>query len=191
MTDSTPSLRWFVVQARSNFENQVAEALRGRVERLGLTDRFGEILVPSETVVSMKDGQKRTSVRKFFPGYVLVQIAVNDPNGPPDISVDAWHAVKETPKVLGFIGGSADRPLPISDAEAQKILKRTEQAAAKPSPSVLFEQGQAVRITDGPFKDFDGFVESFDAGRLSVRVNVMVFGRATPVEFSTSLVEAA
>lgn len=183
--------RWFIVQSRSNFEKSVAQAIRDRVVQHGLEDQFGEILVPSEEVVEMKDGQKRKSERKFFPGYVLVQIAVVQDGVLPRISNEAWHLVKETNKVSGFIGGNADRPLPIDEKEANRILSRVAVAADKPAPKTLFEVGQTVRVTDGPFNDFNGVVEAVDYDKARVKVAVLVFGRATPLDLAIGQVEAA
>ena len=144
------SKRWYVVQAYSGYEKKVAASLIGRVELHNMEDLFGEILVPTEEVVEIKAGQKRKSERKFFPGYVLVQMELND---------DTWHLVKETPRVLGFIGGKADKPAPISDKEAQAILNRIHDSEEAPRPKTLFEAGEAVRVIDGPFNDFNGVVE--------------------------------
>lgn len=185
------NLRWYVVQARSNFEKSVSKALRERIARMELGSLFGEILVPSEDVVDMKDGQKRKTERKFFPGYVLVQIATEFHDGLPRISSEAWHVVRETPKVSGFIGGVGDRPLPISDQEANRILDRVEAAEKKPTPTRLFEKGQMVRVTEGPFNDFNGVVEDADYDKGTVRVAVLVFGRATAVDFAVGQVEKA
>jgi len=144
------ALRWYVVHAYSNFEHRVKASLAEAIEREGMEDQFGEILVPTEEVVEMRDGQQRRSERKFFPGYVLVQMDLNDAS---------WHLVKGTSKVLGFIGGKSDRPAPISEAEASKILNRIQDGIEKPRPKVLFEVGEVIRVNDGPFKDFNGTVE--------------------------------
>ena len=147
----TVALRWYVVHAYSNFEHKVANVAQGAHQALkGLDDKFGDILVPTEEVVEMRDGQRRNSERKFFPGYVLVQMEMDE---------DTWHLVRETPKVLGFIGGSPEKPAPITDHEANAILRRVEEGAEKPRPKVLFEPGEVVRVTDGPFNDFNGVVE--------------------------------
>jgi transcriptional antiterminator NusG len=138
------ALQWYVVHAYSNFEHKVKESLVERVRRAGLQDKFGEILVPTEEVVEMREGQRRKSERKFFPGYVLVQMEMDD---------ETWHLVKEVPKVLGFIGGSSDKPAPITDKEAQAILNRVQEGVDKPRPKVLFEPGEVVRVTEGPFND--------------------------------------
>ena len=143
------ALHWYVVHAYSGFENQVKRALEDRVARGGMQDLFGEILVPTEEVVEMREGQKRKSERKFFPGYVLVQMEMND---------ETWHLVKDAPKVMGFIGGTSDKPAPISDKEADSILQRVKEGVDKPRPKVLFEPGEVVRVTDGPFNEFNGVV---------------------------------
>ncbi|MFC4729861.1 transcription termination/antitermination protein NusG [Coralloluteibacterium thermophilus] len=185
------SKRWYVVHAYSGFENQVARTLRERVARAGMEDRFGEVLVPTEEVVEMRGGQKRKSERKFFPGYVLVQIQTSEEAGIPRIDDESWHLIKETPKVLGFIGGTADRPLPIKDSEADVILQRVQDGAEKPKPKILFEPGEMVRVIDGPFNDFNGTVEHVNYEKSTVRVAVLVFGRSTPVEFDFGQVEKA
>ena len=174
------ALRWYVVHAYSNFENKVKQALEERIVRDGLQDYFGKILVPTEEVVEMRMGQQRKSERKFFPGYVLVQMELND---------DTWHLVKNVPRVLGFIGGASDRPSPISEKEAMGILSRVEEGVNKPRPKVLFEVGEVVRIIDGPFKDFNGNIEEVNYEKSKVRVTVTIFGRATPVELDFSQVE--
>ncbi|MDY6943193.1 MAG: transcription termination/antitermination protein NusG [Pseudomonadota bacterium] len=174
--------RWYVVQAYSGFEHQVKRSLEDRVRRSGLEDRFGEILVPTEEVVEMREGQKRRSERKFFPGYVLVQMDMDD---------DTWHLVKEVPKVLGFIGGTKDHPTPITDREADTILNRIKEGAEKPRPKVLFEPGQMVRVIDGPFNDFNGVVEEVNYEKSRLRVGVSIFGRSTPVDLEFSQVEKA
>ena len=172
--------RWYVVHAYSGFEQQVKRSLIERVQRKGMQDSFGEILVPTEEVVEMREGQKRKSERKFFPGYVLVQMEMND---------DTWHLVHDVPKVLGFIGGTGDRPSPISDKEANAILQRVQEGVEKPRPKVLFEPGEMVRITEGPFNDFNGVVEEVDYEKSKMRVSVLIFGRSTPVELEFGQVE--
>lgn len=174
------AMRWYVVQTFSQYENAVKRALEERIQRDGMQDRFGEILVPSEEVVEMRDGVRRKSERKFFPGYVLVQIDMND---------DAWHLVRSVPRVLGFIGGTPDRPAPISDKEAEAILNRMREGAEKPRPKVLFEVGEMVRICEGPFNDFNGTVEEVDYEKSRLRVAVSIFGRSTPVELEFGQVE--
>jgi transcriptional antiterminator NusG len=176
------ALQWYVVHAYSNFEHKVKESLVERVRRAGLQDKFGEVLVPTEEVVEMREGQRRKSERKFFPGYVLVQMEMDD---------ETWHLVKEVPKVLGFIGGSSDRPAPISDKEAQAILNRVQEGVDKPRPKILFEPGEVVRVTDGPFNDFSGVVENVNYEKSKVRVAVQILGRSTPVELDFSQVEKA
>ncbi len=174
------SLRWYVVHAYSGFENHVMKTLRERIRRSGLESKFGDILVPTEEVVEMRDGKKRKSERKFFPGYVLVQMEMDN---------DSWHLVKDSPKVLGFIGGTPDKPAPISDAEANAILQRVEDGADKPRPKVLFEPGEVVRVVDGPFTDFNGVVEEVNYEKSRLRVSVLIFGRSTPVELEFTQVE--
>jgi transcriptional antiterminator NusG len=174
------AMRWYVVHAYSGFENRVKQSLIERVARSGMQDKFGEILVPTEEVVERREGQKRKSERKFFPGYVLVQMEMDD---------DTWHLVKEVPKVLGFIGGTSDRPAPITDKEANAILQRVQEGAEKPRPKVLFEPGEVVRVTDGPFNDFNGVVEEVNYEKSKLRVAVLIFGRSTPVELEFGQVE--
>jgi len=192
-TEATPNanMRWYVVHAYSGFEKSVAQALRDRIVRAEMQDRFGEVLVPTEEIVEMRAGQKRRSERKFFPGYVLVQIVTHDEGGIPRIDSESWHLIKETPKVMGFIGGTADRPLPIADKEANMILQRVQDGVEKPKPKVLFEPGQMVRVVDGPFNDFNGVVEEINYEKSRLRVAVLIFGRSTPVELAFSQVEKA
>jgi len=173
-------VRWYVVHAYSGFEQQVRRLLKERILRSGLQDYFGEVLVPTEEVVEMRDGQRRKSDRKFFPGYVLVQMEMND---------NSWHLVKSVPKVMGFIGGSSDRPAPISDAEANSILQRVQEGTDKPRPKILFEPGEVVRVVDGPFNDFNGVVEEVDYDKSRLKVAVLIFGRSTPVELEFGQVE--
>ena len=183
--------RWYVVHAYSGFEKSVAQALRDRIVRMGMEEKFGEVMVPTEEVVEMRSGQKRRSERKFFPGYVLVQIATQDESGIPRIDSESWHLVKETPKVMGFIGGTAAQPLPIRDDEADAILARVQEGVEKPRPKVLFEAGQMVRVIDGPFNDFNGVVEEVNYEKSRLRVAVLIFGRSTPVELEFGQVEKA
>ena len=185
------SKRWYVVHAYSGFENQVAKALEARIARFEMQDKFGQVLVPTEEVVEMRAGQKRKSERKFFPGYVLVQIETTDEAGIPRIDNESWHLIKETPKVMGFIGGTAERPLPIQDREADVILRRVQDGVDKPRPKVLFEPGEMVRVTDGPFNDFNGVVEEVNYEKSRLRVAVLIFGRSTPVELEFGQVEKA
>jgi len=174
------SLKWYVVHAYSNYENKVKTSLEDRIKLHGLEEKFGKIMVPTEEVVEMREGQKRRSERKFFPGYVLVQM---------DLDEETWHLVKEVPKVLGFIGGSSDRPAPISEAEADAILNRVEEGVDKPRPKVLFEPGEVVRVVDGPFNDFSGVVENVNYDKSKLRVAVQILGRPTPVELDFGQVE--
>lgn len=183
--------RWYVVHAYSGFEKSVAQSLRDRIVRMGMEARFGEVLVPTEEIIEMRAGQKRRSERKFFPGYVLVQIASHEENGIPRIDSECWHLIKETTKVMGFIGGTADRPLPIADSEADAILQRVQEGVEKPKPKVLFEPGQMVRVVDGPFNDFNGVVEEINYDKNRLRVAVLIFGRSTPVELEFGQVEKA
>lgn len=172
--------RWYVVHAYSGFEKQVKRSLAERIELAGLHEKFGEVLVPTEEVVEMRAGQKRKSERKFFPGYVLVQMEMDD---------ETWHLVKSCPKVMGFIGGTADKPAPISDAEARAILNRVEDSTEAPKPKTLFEPGEIVRVIDGPFADFNGVVEEVNYEKNRLQVAVLIFGRSTPVELEFSQVE--
>jgi len=184
-------MRWYVVQAYSGFEYQVRKSLEDRIKREGLQDHFGQILVPTEEVIEMRGGQKRRSERKFFPGYVLVQIETDTEGKAPKIDDESWHLVKETAKVMGFIGGTADRPLPIKDSEADAILQRVQEGVEKPKPKVLFEPGEMVRVIDGPFNDFNGTVEEVNYDKNRLRVAVLIFGRSTPVELEFGQVEKA
>lgn len=174
------AMRWYVVQAFSQYENSVKKALQERIERAGLQDLFGEILVPSEEVVEMRDGVKRRSERKFFPGYVLVQVEMTD---------EAWHLIKSVPRVLGFIGTSGGKPTPISEREADQILNRMKDSTEKPKPKTLFDVGEMVRVCDGPFNDFTGTVEEVNYEKSRLRVAVSIFGRSTPVELNFDQVE--
>jgi transcriptional antiterminator NusG len=175
------AMRWYVVHAYSGFEKKVAASLKERIALAGMEGKFGEVLVPTEEVVEMRGGQKRKSERKFFPGYVLVQMELDD---------DTWHLVKETPRVMGFIGGKADKPAPITDAEAEAILHRV-RSADKPKPKTIFEPGEMVRVIDGPFNDFNGVVEEVNYEKNRLQVAVLIFGRSTPVELEFSQVEKA
>ena len=174
------SKRWYVVHAYSGYEKKVASSLRDRIALAGMEDRFGDILVPTEEVVEMKGGQKRKSERKFFPGYVLVQMDLDD---------ETWHLVKETPRVMGFISGKADKPAPITDKEAEIILQRVHDSEDKPKPKTVFEAGEVVRVVDGPFNDFNGVVEEVNYDKSRLRVAVSIFGRSTPVELDFTQVE--
>ncbi len=166
-------MSWYVVHAYSGFENQVKKSLEDRIARNSMDSKFGEILVPTEEVVEMKEGVKRRSERKFFPGYVLVEMKMED---------DTWHLVKECPKVLGFIGGTKDNPTPITNREAEEILNRIQEGVEKPRPKTLFEVGELVRVIDGPFADFNGAVEEVNYDKSRLRVSVSIFGRSTPGE---------
>lgn len=172
--------RWYVVHAYSGYEKQVMRTLTERITLEGMEDRFGDILVPTEEVVEMRDGKKRKSERKFYPGYVLVQMEMDD---------GTWHLVKNTPRVLGFIGGTKDKPAPITEREAEAILRRVESGVDKPKPKTLFEPGEVVRVVEGPFADFNGVVEEVDYDKSRVKVAVLIFGRSTPVELEFGQVE--
>lgn len=172
--------KWFVVQAFSGFEKQAAKSLQDHIDRYDMQKEFGRILVPTEEVVEMKGGQKRTSERKFFPGYVLVEMNLTD---------ESWHLVKGVPKVTGFIGGTGTSPTPISDKEAREIMQQLEDGADKPRPKFTFAPGEMVRVIDGPFQDFNGTVEDVNFEKSKLRVSVSIFGRSTPVELNFSQVE--
>ena len=174
------SKRWYVVHVYSGMEKSVHKALLERIERAELQTEFGRILVPSEEVVEMKGGQKSISERRIFPGYVLVEMELTD---------ETWHLVKNTNRVTGFLGGSGNRPTPISEKEVEKILSQMEEGVEKPRPKVLFEVGEMVRVKEGPFADFNGNVEEVNYEKSKVRVSVAIFGRATPVELDFSQVE--
>lgn len=172
--------RWYVVHAYSGFEKQVMRSLQERIKLKGFEHLFGQILVPTEEVVEMREGKKRKSERKFYPGYVLIEMEMNS---------DSWHLVKETPKVLGFIGGTPEQPAPITAKEAEQILQRVQEGTDKPKPRTVFEPGQVVRVVDGPFADFNGVVEEVNYEKSRVHVSVLIFGRATPVELEFGQVE--
>jgi transcriptional antiterminator NusG len=174
------ALQWYVVHAYSNYEARVRDSLLERIKLNKLDDKFGEILVPTVEVVEIKNGEKRKTERKFFPGYVLVQMEMDE---------DTWHFVKQVPKVLGFIGGTADKPVPISDAEANNILNRVQEGVDSPRPKIVFEPGELVRVTDGPFNDFTGVVENVNYEKNKVTVSVQILGRSTPVELEFSQIE--
>jgi transcriptional antiterminator NusG len=174
--------RWYVVHAYSGFEKSVQRALTERVARAGMQDRFGQILVPVEEVVELKGGQKSITERKFFPGYVLVEMELND---------DTWHLVKSTAKVTGFVGGVGNKPTPISSKEVDKIMHQIQEGVEKPRPKVLFDAGELVRVKEGPFTDFNGTVEEVNYEKNRLRVSVTIFGRATPVELEFAQVEKA
>jgi len=176
------TMRWYVVHAYSGFEKSVQKNLLDRIQRSGMQDKFGQILVPVEEVVEMKLGQKSISERKFFPGYLLVQMEMTD---------ESWHLVKSTAKVTGFVGGTSTKPTPISEKEVQNILRQVQEGVEKPKPKVLFEVGEAVRVTEGPFTDFHGNVEEVNYDKSKLRVSVLIFGRSTPVELDFGQVEKA
>lgn len=177
---ANPDLKWYVVHAYSGMEKAVERNIKERINRAGMQHMFGDILVPTEEVVEIKNGQKRTSERRFYPGYVLVQMVMND---------DTWHLVKHTNKVTGFVGGAKNRPAPISDEEVAKIMGQMEEGVEKPRHKVEFTVGEYVRVKDGPFTDFNGTVEEVNYEKSKVRVSVTIFGRATPVELEFSQVE--
>ena len=174
------SKRWYVVHAYSGFEKSVQRALIERITRAGMQDKFGQVLVPVEEVIEMKNGQKSISERKFFPGYVLVEMVMDD---------DTWHLIKHTNKVTGFVGGAKTRPSPISEAEVKKIVSQMQEGTEKPRHKVEFVVGEFVRVKDGPFTDFNGSVEDVNYEKSKVRVAVTIFGRATPVELEFSQIE--
>lgn len=181
MEETTQStLRWYVIQALVGYENQVVKNLKENIKLYNLESKFGDILVPTEEVVEIRAGKKRKSERKFFPGYVLIQM---------DLDESTWHLVRRTPRVLGFIGGTSDNPAPISDKEAQTIMNRVKEGAEKPRPKTLFEPGEVVRVTSGPFADFNGVVEEVNYEKSRLRVAVLIFGRSTPVELEFGQVE--
>ena len=174
--------QWFVVHAYSGYEKKVQAVLHERVLEAGMQEQFGEILVPMEEVVEVKSGQKALSERKFFPGYVLVEMEMND---------DTWHLVKSTPKVTGFIGGTSTKPTPITQNEVENIVQQIKDGIEKPKPKVLFDVGESVRVKEGPFADFHGNVEEVNYDKSKIRVSVSIFGRSTPVELEFSQVEKA
>jgi transcriptional antiterminator NusG len=174
------SKRWYVVHVYSGMEKSVHKAMLERIERAGLQNYFGQVLVPSEEVIESKGGQKSISERRIFPGYVLVEM---------DLTDETWHVIKSTPRVTGFLGGSGNRPSPISDKEVAKILSQMEEGVERPRPKVLFEVGEMVRVKEGPFADFNGNVEEVNYEKSKVRVSVAIFGRSTPVELDFSQVE--
>ena len=174
------SKRWYVIHAYSGFEGHVKRSLEERVNRAGLEELIGPVLVPTEEVVEMRGGQLRRSERKFFPGYVLVNMEMTD---------DTWHLVRSVPKVMGFIGGTGDRPAPIPDKQADAILQRMQEGVEKPRPKVLYEPGEVVRVVDGPFTDFNGVVEEVDYEKNRLKVSVLIFGRSTPVDLEFGQIE--
>jgi transcriptional antiterminator NusG len=177
---SASGLRWYVVHAYSGMEKAVERNLRERIDRSGMQGKFGRILVPTEEVVELKNGKKSVTERRFFPGYVLVEMLMDD---------ESWHLVKHTSKVTGFVGGARNRPAPISEAEVMKIVNQMQEGIDKPRPKVLWQVGELVRVKDGPFTDFNGAVEEVNYEKSKVRVSVTIFGRATPVELDFAQVE--
>lgn len=175
-------MEWYVVHAYSGYENKVRETLIERIERFGMEENFGEIMVPSEEVIELRGGQERKIQRKFFPGYVLVNMVLND---------STWHLVKGTPRVMGFVGGTKDNPSPISEAEAKEIMQQLEHGADVVKPKITFEPGEMVRVIDGPFNDFSGAVEEVNYEKSKVRVAVLIFGRSTGVELQFNQIEKA
>lgn len=176
------AMRWYVVHAYSGYEKRVAASLKEQIELQGMQDLFGEILVPTESVVEMRDGKKRKSERKFYPGYVLVEMDMEDAS---------WHLVRSTPRVMGFIGGTAEKPAPLTAKEAEGILQRVKDGAEKPTQKTIYEPGEVVRVADGPFADFNGTVEKVNYEKSRLQVSVSIFGRSTPVELEFSQVEKA
>ena len=174
--------RWYVIHAYSGYEARVMEGLREYIALAGCEDKFDDILVPKEKIIEMRQGQKRESERKYFPGYVLVKMAMDD---------ETWHLVKSVPRVLGFVGGTSDRPAPITEKEANAILQRVEESVDKPKPKTLYEIGEVIRVIDGPFADFNGVVDEVNYEKSRLRVAVLIFGRSTPVELEFSQVEKA
>lgn len=172
--------RWYVLQVASGDELKVKKSLEEKINFMRVAEQFGDILVPTEEVIEMRAGHKRKTERKFFPGYVLVQMDMNE---------DLWHLVRTIPKVLGFVGGTSDKPTPISDREANKILSRIQEGVDKPKPKVLFEPGEVIRVIDGPFAEFNGVVEEVNYDKNRLRVAVMIFSRSTPVDLDFSQVE--
>lgn len=175
-------MQWYVVQARSGYERKVLDALNERIKQQGLTEKFGQIIVPTEEVVEIHQGRKRKTSRKFYPGYVLVEM---------DMDEDSWYLVQKTPGVIKFIGGTSDKPVPLSSKEVDKILQRMQEGVDKPRPKVLFEVGEMVRVVDGPFADFNGEVEEVNYEKNRMRVSVIIFGRSTPVELEFGQVKKA
>ncbi len=178
--DEQKSKQWYVVHAYSGYENFVKREIKLRADHNNLSDMIGEVVVPSEEVIEMKAGQKRKSTRKFFPGYVLVNMVMDD---------TTWHMIRAIPRVLGFIGGTSQTPTPISDKEALAIIQRVEEGVSKPKPKILFEPGEVIRVKEGPFVDFNGVVEEVNYEKSRMRVAVLIFGRSTPVELEFSQVE--
>jgi transcriptional antiterminator NusG len=173
------SARWYVLQVYSGFENKVAQAIKEQAVQQGMSDKVQDVLVPMERVAEVRRGAKVDAERKFFPGYVLLKVDMTD---------EAWHLIKNTPKVTGFLGG-LNKPLPISDREAERIMKQVQEGIDRPKPSIVFEVGEQVRVSDGPFTSFNGLVEDVDEEKARIKVSVSIFGRSTPVELEYSQVE--
>ena len=176
------SAKWYVLHVYSGFESKVAEAIKEKAQKQGLAENVEEILVPTEEVVEVKRGQRVNAERKFFPGYVLAKLDMND---------DVWHLIKDTPKVSGFLGAGGNKPVPISEKEAQRILQQVQEGIERPRPSVIYDIGEEVKVVDGPFASFNGTVEEIDEEKAKLKVTVSIFGRATPVELEYSQVEKA
>ncbi len=174
--------KWFVIHAYSGYENKVREALTERIQRFKMEESFGEIMVPAEEVLELRGGKERKTQRKFFPGYVLINMELND---------NTWHLVKDTPRVMGFIGGTKEKPTPISEIEAKSIMQQLEHGAEVVKPKITFEPGEMVRVIDGPFNDFSGAVDEVNYEKSKVRVAVLIFGRSTPVELEFNQIEKA
>ncbi len=174
------ALRWYIIHAFSGFEGKVQQSLVERIQRAGMQNYFGEILVPTEEVIEIRNGQQRKSERKFFPGYVLVQMEMTN---------ETWHLVKDVPRVMGFIGGQGDKPAPIPESQANAILQRVQEGVEKPRPKILYQPGEVVRVIDGPFTDFNGVVEEVDYDKSRIKVSVLIFGRSTPVDLEFTQVE--
>lgn len=182
MLNNCNKKRWYVIQAFSGFENRVAHSLREHIKIKNMDSMFGDVLVPTEEIVEMRFGQRRRSERKFFPGYVLIQMIMNNAS---------WHLVRSIPKVMGFVGGTSDKPAPIMDKEVDNIMHRLQEIGDKPRPKTLFEPGELIRVSDGPFSDFNAVVEEVDYEKNRLKVSVSIFGRSTPVDLDFSQVEKA
>ena len=180
MESGSVDMKWYVLQAYSGYENKVKQTLEDTIKREGLEKSFGEILVPTEEVLEIKEGQKKRTERKYFPGYVMIKMEMND---------STWHLVKSSPKVLGFVGNTGDKPIPLPANEAANLIQSMQKDADQPKPKVMFEPGEVIRITDGPFNDFNGVVEKVDFEKNRLKVSVLVFGKPTPIELSLTQVE--
>lgn len=173
-------MNWYVIQVRSTCERSVLEALNDRIQQQGMTEKFGQIIVPTEEIVEVRQGRKRKTARKFYPGYVLIEMEMDE---------DSWYLVQKTPGVVKFVGGTSDKPVPLSAVESDRILQRVQEGAEKPRPKVLFEVGELIRVADGPFTDFNGVVEEINYEKNRLRVSVTIFGRPTPVELEFAQVK--